>query len=385
MLIAFTGQRYKIWKQITTQHSHSGVQRWLLLLVKDTKFESKSQLKAAIRLSAGNCFYWSKIQNLKANHNVPFSMEARMRIAFTGQRYKIWKQITTQSHLGSNLGVLLLLVKDTKFESKSQPGGFSFFGKMHCFYWSKIQNLKANHNAFHYTSQTGAIAFTGQRYKIWKQITTIMDIIKDTSVLLLLVKDTKFESKSQHLSKRLRIASYCFYWSKIQNLKANHNLTSCTPRLWAIAFTGQRYKIWKQITTSRNRILTNFYCFYWSKIQNLKANHNNLPRIIELLKIAFTGQRYKIWKQITTSTFSACSVVRLLLLVKDTKFESKSQQAFSGTNQIDNCFYWSKIQNLKANHNKTAVDQVNGIIAFTGQSYKIWKRITTHSSDKPTS
>ena len=43
------------------------------------------------------------------------------------------------------------------------------------------------------------IAFTGQRYKIWKQITTDNDLCTDSFELLLLVKDTKFESKSQHL------------------------------------------------------------------------------------------------------------------------------------------------------------------------------------------
>ena len=172
-----------------------------------------------------------------------------------------------------NLG-LLLLVKDTKFESKSQPllRWRRHWG--HCFYWSKIQNLKANHNLPEPSGFLSPIAFTGQRYKIWKQITTYAP----------------------------RYYSYknCFYWSKIQNLKANHNHRSSATVNANIAFTGQRYKIWKQITTYLQSLRDAKYCFYWSKIQNLKANHNTLTYDDKHVPIAFTGQRYKIWKQITT-------------------------------------------------------------------------------------
>ena len=221
-----------------------------------------------------NCFYWSKIQNLKANHNSNCSRLRRIPIAFTGQRYKIWKQITTICGHSLTPRKLLLLVKDTKFESKSQPEASNELGCFHCFYWSKIQNLKANHNPEASFTHGRAIAFTGQRYKIWKQITTMWHRPVVNRLLLLLVKDTKFESKSQ----QQRFRHLCLL----------------------IAFTGQRYKIWKQITTEGNE---------WS------------------------------WQDI------------LLLLVKDTKFESKSQQRSVRSSASVNCFYWSKIQNLKANHN----------------------------------
>ena len=61
---------------------------------------------------------------------------------------------------------LLLLVKDTKFESKSQPMGAVVGIIIDCFYWSKIQNLKANHNLLRFFVTAKMIAFTGQRYKI---------------------------------------------------------------------------------------------------------------------------------------------------------------------------------------------------------------------------
>ena len=272
--IAFTGQRYKIWKQITTEDNHRFDTATLLLLVKDTKFESKSQPRREAMPIIQDCFYWSKIQNLKANHNNPHSARLATSIAFTGQRYKIWKQITTdRTNIVYEIG-LLLLVKDTKFESKSQLGLPDFFKHPDCFYWSKIQNLKANHNDGSQGQVMVEIAFTGQRYKIWKQITTFFVAGASGRSLLLLVKDTKFESKSQ---------------------------------------------------PCRAHLLKHGNCFYWSKIQNLKANHNNKWLQPALQQIAFTGQRYKIWKQITTMSSSRWAKQKLLLLVKDTKFESKSQ------------------------------------------------------------
>ena len=141
-------------------------------MVKDTKFESKSQ-----------------------HFNIIFTI---IVIAFIGQRYKIWKQITTIKVDRNGVKELLLLVKDTKFESKSQHFLGNIGGSVDCFYWSKIQNLKANHNHHEFASYIIFIAFIGQRYKIWKQITTQIIFLPIPNVLLLLVKDTKFESKSQH-------------------------------------------------------------------------------------------------------------------------------------------------------------------------------------------
>ena len=273
----------------------------MLLLVKDTKFESKSQLQSINAAAVQNCFYWSKIQNLKANHNLRLMVFLSLVIAFTGQRYKIWKQITTNEDGTVMYGKLLLLVKDTKFESKSQQHSLLIGIVSHCFYWSKIQNLKANHNLLRFFVTAKKIAFTGQRYKIWKQITTDASLGCMPITLLLLVKDTKFESKSQLFVVLSKIIPYCFYWSKIQNLKANHNRGQFISSVKAIAFTGQRYKIWKQITT---------------------------------IDLYFAAAQW------------------LLLLVKDTKFESKSQPLALRSSALCHCFYWSKIQNLKANHNR---------------------------------
>ena len=65
-------------------------------------------------------------------------------------------------------------IKDTKFESKSQPQKYGGNARNRCNRISKIQNLKANHN------DSGADGTCD-----WMQQN---------------IKDTKFESKSQRLT-----------------------------------------------------------------------------------------------------------------------------------------------------------------------------------------
>ena len=139
--------------------------------------------------------------------------------------------------------------------------------------------------------------------------------------------------------------------SKIQNLKAIHNRRRNRSEPSG-CFRCQRYKIWKQFTTGWNAVLLGVSLFQMSKIQNLKAIHNchapylRRTRVVSDVKdtkfesnsqldndfyshknCCFRCQRYKIWKQFTTSiSFGRCGF-RL--------------------------FQMSKIQNLKAIHNKS--------------------------------
>ena len=164
--------------------------------------------------------------------------------------------------------------------------------------------------------------------------------------------------------------------TKLQNLKAIHNLTvdtyyllivvinhkttkfeSNSQRLrWASLTTSgcyqsQNYKIWKQFTTVGNRKANIPGLLSITKLQNLKAIHNTLSNItnvgqvvinhkttkfesnsqhIDGRYIGFTScyqsQNYKIWKQFTTTVDTIVPSLRLLSI--------------------------TKLQNLKAIHNK---------------------------------
>ena len=60
----------------------------------------------------------------------------------------------------------------------------------------------------------------------------------------------------------------------------------------------------------------------------------------------------------------------LPLLAKVTKSESKSQHGYGGKFGNNCCHCWPKLQNLKANHNSTAFNVIESLVAIAGQSYK---------------
>ena len=114
-------------------------------------------------------------------------------------------------------------------------------------------------------------------------------------------KTTKFESNSQHC------------------LAVLSNIGGC--------HQSQNYKIWKQFTTNHTIVFGMNALLSITKLQNLKAIHNNLAA----------------WR--------ARNVV--VINHKTTKFESNSQQSSTETACISSC--------------------------YQSQNYKIWKQFTTNA------
>ena len=144
----------------------------MLLLNKITKIESNSQRHHQQAQCRDGCFYWTKLQKLKAIHNLKSSFALEPNGAFTEQNYKNWKQFTTATCCSSQHSRVLLLNKITKIESNSQQVLEPPTALLRCFYWTKIQNLKAILNSYCLQGAAFDGAFTEQRYKIWKQFST---------------------------------------------------------------------------------------------------------------------------------------------------------------------------------------------------------------------
>ena len=193
-------QRYKVWEQFTTHALLSRPPTRLFQDDKDTKFESNSQLAQIGRYFNFSCFRMTKIQSLRAIHNVGTIFGPPPTVVSGWQRYKVWEQFTTNFIRFSCCSLLFQDDKDTKFESNSQPSALPFTQKGSCFRMTKIQSLRAIHNA-----------------KVGPNGTT--SLFQDD-------KDTKFESNSQHFNGAVGIPSCCFRMTKIQSLRAIHNLDS---------------------------------------------------------------------------------------------------------------------------------------------------------------
>ena len=169
----------------------------MLLLNKITKIESNSQRAQHSTEMRARCFYWTKLQKLKAIHNLKEPMKELMEGAFTEQNYKNWKQFTTLVLWCAKVAWVLLLNKITKIESNSQRVFLCISESGGCFYWTKLQKLKAIHNLDVDKPTSNKGAFTEQNYKNWKQFTTLSLLTAFTALVLLLNKITKIESNSQ--------------------------------------------------------------------------------------------------------------------------------------------------------------------------------------------
>ena len=167
---------------------------------KDTKNESNSQPLDGIAEQEERCELYTKIQKMKAIHNTPAAHGARILAVNYTQRYKKWKQFTTLTLTIRPILSLWTIHKDTKNESNSQQS--ATIGEMPkcCELYTKIQKMKAIHNRpFTLLWKSNAVNYT-QRYKKWKQFTTLMMPLIICMRLWTIHKDTKNESNSQHTS-----------------------------------------------------------------------------------------------------------------------------------------------------------------------------------------
>ena len=141
-------------------------------------------------------------------------------------------------------------------------------------------------------------------------------------------KDTKFESNSQLLTWCNIALRRCFRTTKIQNLRAIHNFANVCPTLLGVVSGRQRYKIWEQFTTGD----------------------------------AFSGLPSELFQD-----------------DKDTKFESNSQLLATKNIALLSCFRTTKIQNLRAIHNKWLSRFLRLFVVSGRQRYKIWEQFTTNN------
>ena len=88
-------------------------------------------------------------------------------------------------------------------------------------------------------------------------------------------------------------------------------------------------------------------------------------------------QRYKIWEQFTTTARKPITMRVLFQDDKDTKFESNSQHHSDYFTSALRCFRTTKIQNLRAIHNREMLVVVHVMVVSGRQRYKIWEQFTT--------
>jgi len=197
----------------------------------------------------------SKIQILKAIHNMSGIISGSSLAVYD---VKDTNFESNSQHIRNLFCIFIAVydVKDTNFESNSQLQFFAKRNNIRLFMMSKIQILKAIHN------------------------TQLLHLRNSWAVYD--VKDTNFESNSQ-LPAVDCIPYCCCLWCQRykfwkQFTTVDSEILQAISCLWC-----QRYKFWKQFTTDMSQNVGNDWLFMMSKIQILKAIHNtNLNDTMQL-------------------------------------------------------------------------------------------------------
>ena len=215
--------KVRIFKQITTTHDNKWSGYLLLLIPQRYEFSSKSQRAFGSSISTVSCCWYHKGTNFQANHNSLSDDVRNALVVADTTKVRIFKQITT-SCISLFLRLLLLLIPQRyEFSSKSQQ-------------LSVIQSILK------------VVADT-TKVRIFKQITTNIDVVIRHLMLLLIPQRYEFSSKSQLLQIVTIILSRCCWYHKGTNFQANHNCQAAYSLHPLVVADTTKVRIFKQITT----------------------------------------------------------------------------------------------------------------------------------------
>ena len=160
--------------------------------------------------------------------------------------------------------MLCCIYENTNFESNSQLTPASKTPHICCVVSTKIQILKAIHNPFSSHQLQMEVVLYLRKYKFWKQFTTKLRVILYTCRLCCIYENTNFESNSQLFIGDFFYRFRCVVSTKIQILKAIHNIQHFGIDNTRVVLYLRKYKFWKQFTTmsTGTKITTQLCCIY---------------------------------------------------------------------------------------------------------------------------
>ena len=141
-------------------------------IYENTNFESNSQLLLKGTERPAGCVVSTKIQILKAIHNGVQSVALFPFVVLYLRKYKFWKQFTTVNEVFFERIELCCIYENTNFESNSQLSFDTDILWHSCVVSTKIQILKAIHNALAIVETKINVVLYLRKYKFWKQFTT---------------------------------------------------------------------------------------------------------------------------------------------------------------------------------------------------------------------
>ena len=191
-------------------------------------------------------------------------------------KVRIFKQITTSSHIIRHFIELLLIPQRYEFSSKSQRGNASYKDVISCCWYHKGTNFQANHNRHHRLARKCPVVADTTKVRIFKQITTSSWTCTCKSWLLLIPQRYEFSSKSQHDNEVGRKFIVVADTTKVRIFK---QITTHFLRLILIStllLIPQRYEFSSKSQQPEHPGYALSCCCWYHKGTNFQANHNKL-------------------------------------------------------------------------------------------------------------
>ena len=215
-------------------------------------------------------------------------------------KVRIFKQITTARVYIMRVRLLLLIPQRYEFSSKSQLSPDTLHSNYCCCWYHKGTNFQANHNIIFASMKVIKVVADTTKVRIFKQITTSIDISLSNKKLLLIPQRYEFSSKSQRFNRN---------------------------------------------------DLRKFCCCWYHKGTNFQANHNGCVLFTLILAVVADTTKVRIFKQITTGAKKIEWQYSLLLIPQRYEFSSKSQHSYRTMHYLRSCCWYHKGTNFQANHN----------------------------------
>ena len=200
----------------------------------------------------------------------------------------------------------------------------------------------------------------------------------------------------------LKLSSCCWY-HKGTNFQANHNIKGVSCIRLRLLLIPQRYEFSSKSQQAYFDKYAPTSCCWYHKGTNFQANHNLRIKTIVIISLLLIPQRYefssksqhcfeyndtchvvadttkvRIFKQITTISWTCTSESRLLLIPQRYEFSSKSQPGFLSQLGANGCCWYHKGTNFQANHNNSLVHLVAHYVVADTTKVRIFKQITTN-------
>ena len=238
------------------------------------------------------------------------------------------------------------------------------------------------------------------KLQIWKQFTTTRRLANLSKRMLSITK----------LQNLKAIHNWCKGTTKYLKVVINHKTTkfesnsqrrSEDTRWYSSCYQSQNHKIWKQFTTWKGFEADRLQLLSITKLQNLKAIHNNYKKLKSFLNVVinhkttkfeinsqhyicttqknvrcYQSQNYKIWKQFTTLFSHSVNTKKLLSITKLQNLKSIHNTIFAPRKKMSDVI---NRKTTKFESNSQQSERKTGIShrCYQSQNYKIWKQFTT--------